>query len=131
MINISFTGHRPNKLGYGYNILSGGNVSNGFNAETTAKMSKAMKECWKNEEYREKHLDITPDIKKDLSSNDEKYIPLNHFLFTTSRLNQTHFKEINERVIKYSKEIEAFKAKVYSSVERTNSYHDIEKELSN
>lgn len=83
-----------------------------------------------NEEYREKHLDITPDIKKDLSSNDEKYIPLNHFLFTTSRLNQTHFKEINERVIKYSKEIEAFKAKVYSSVERTNSYHDIEKELS-
>lgn len=39
---------------YGYNILSGGNVSNGFNAETTAKMSKAMKECWKNEEYREK-----------------------------------------------------------------------------
>ena len=80
-----------------------------------------------DENFKENKLNITPDIRKD---TDEKYSPTEHFTFTSERLNQAHFKPIEERLSKYSKEIESFKAKVYNSVQNTNSYKEIERELS-
>ena len=82
-----------------------------------------------SEEFKEKNLNITPDIKKDTIVIDEKYIPFGHFRLSSERLNFNHFKDIEDRITKYTKEIESFQSKVYNSVVIHQSYKEIEKDL--
>lgn len=62
----------------GYNILSGGNVSNGFTQETINKMSVNTKRLWENPYYRERvtksHLGkkLTNETKEKMSRNNAK-----------------------------------------------------------
>lgn len=44
--------YKSNKKQYGYNILDGGNLSNGLTEESLNKMRIASKNNWKNNEYR-------------------------------------------------------------------------------
>lgn len=71
--------YKSNNKKYGYNILDGGNVSNGLTKDIINKMSSITKELWQTEEYRKKvtnaHIGIKPneETKKKMSQNNAKY----------------------------------------------------------
>lgn len=71
--------YRANDRKYGYNILDGGNVSNGVNDATRKKMSNNTKELWKNIEYRQHMVKIhtgktaKPETKEKQRKNNKKF----------------------------------------------------------
>ena len=80
--------------------------------------------------FKDNEIVITPHIRKDIELVNGVYYPISHFLMCSDKLNQSHFKEINERIYKYTQQIESFKDKVYNSLLKNKSYKDIEKEIS-
>ncbi|MCQ2816728.1 MAG: hypothetical protein MJ252_05615 [archaeon] len=75
------------------------------------------------------NLTLTANIKRDILINDEKYHPLAHFKSTVERVNQDHYKDINDRLEKYSKEIDSFKKKVYNAFLNNRTLKEIENEV--
>ena len=74
-------------------------------------------------------LNLTPSIRRDIMINDEKYHPLVHFKFTVDRINQDHYKEINDRIDKYNKEIDSIRKKVFRAYEINKGLKEIENEV--
>lgn len=70
--------YKSNNKKYGYNILEGGNVSNGLTKDILEKMSNNTKKLWSNPEYRqhmvEAHLGkkASEETKKKMSGNNAK-----------------------------------------------------------
>ncbi|MCQ2817011.1 MAG: hypothetical protein MJ252_07075 [archaeon] len=75
------------------------------------------------------NLNLSPSIRKDIMLNDEKYNPLSHFRSTLEKLNQDHYKDINDRLDKYTKEIDSMKKKIYASYCKNRALKEIENEL--
>jgi predicted GIY-YIG superfamily endonuclease len=68
-----------NNKKYGYNILKGGNISNGLSDEVLKKMANTTKELWQNPKYRE-HMRVvhsgkkaSTETKKKMSESNPKY----------------------------------------------------------
>lgn len=77
-------------------------------------------------------LEISSLIRQDLSKTGEAvYSPMNHFGECTDKLNEDYFKEIIQRISKYSKQIDVFKEKVFDCVKAHSNYKDLEKDLTN
>lgn len=74
-------------------------------------------------------LNITSSIKKDIMINDEKYHPLLHFKYSVDKINQDHYKEINDRIAKYAKEIDRIKTKIFNSFISNKGLKEIEAEI--
>lgn len=71
--------YSSNNKKHGYNILEGGNASNGLTSEMLEKMSTITKNLWKDKDYR-KHMKevhqgkkFSEETKKKMSENNAKY----------------------------------------------------------
>lgn len=71
--------YKSNIKRYGYNILKGGNASDGLSEESLKKMAITTKKLWQNSEYREHMRNIhsgkkaSSETKKKMSENNPKY----------------------------------------------------------
>lgn len=71
--------YKSNQKEFGYNILDGGNVSDGLSQESIQKMSLSQKKLWQNEEYKKHMKDVhkgkkaTEETKKKMSLSNNKY----------------------------------------------------------
>lgn len=75
------------------------------------------------------NINITKDIRTDIAVNEERYIPSNHMVTIASYLNEDHFKGINARIARYTKQIERVKNKIFESFQKSKSFQEIEKEV--
>ena len=75
------------------------------------------------------NLDINSDKNLDLEI-DEKFLPLNKALLEINQFNPEPLKEIEKRIYRYNKLIDAFKNTVYNSYVKHRDYKDVEKENS-
>lgn len=71
--------YKSNQKEFGYNILDGGNASDGLSQESIQKMSLSQKKLWQNEEYKKHMRDVhkgkkaTEETKKKMSLSNNKY----------------------------------------------------------
>lgn len=68
--------YKSNNKKYGYNILNGGNVSNGLTQDVLKKLSINSKKMWENEQYRE-HM-IKAHCGKTASDETKKRMSINN-----------------------------------------------------
>lgn len=71
--------YKSNQREFGYNILDGGNVSDGLSIESIQKMSLSQKKLWQNAEYRKHMSDVhkgkkaSEETKKKMSLSNNRY----------------------------------------------------------
>lgn len=87
--------HSNNKK-YGYNILKGGNVSNGRTKEVINKISIITKKHWKNKEYR-KHMIEIHSGKKASQQTKEKMSKSNNKFWLGKHLSKEVKRKISEK----------------------------------
>lgn len=89
--------YKSNNRKYGYNVLSGGNVSNGLTMETHNKMSMSAKALWQNKEYRE-HMIKVHSNKKVSNETKQKMSENNAKIWLNKHLSQEMKEKISKKL---------------------------------
>lgn len=87
--------YKSNNKKYGYNILEGGNASEGLTKEILEKMSKTASKLWKNQEYRE-HMVKAHSGKKVSQETKEKMSKSNARIWLGKHLSEETKRKISE-----------------------------------
>ena len=74
-------------------------------------------------------IKITEEIENDIIISNEKYFPFNHYLKEISKLNDDHFKEVKDRIEKYSFQIDNLIQKFSKLINEKGNLKDIEKKI--